>query len=310
MERIGVITTFINKRSKGFWGLLFKNPFFIMLASIFILGKLITNLIMGASLFNALRSSIIGFIFYTIGCYLIHFLSEPNPDSESQNITGIHGNFYSLLVWYIFIVLILTLQIMNRNNIFNLKIPLWSQINHSWTGFAENLAGSLNTNAAGLLGWPYLILYLLVPLILLKKRSFLFSKFFSLKTGYAALPFLGMYVIAFIVTKGISVPSLAALIFVIIWPALGEEFFFRGIMQKMLTEIINNPVTAIVLTSVLFTASHIPAYIFSYSSGPAAAFSSLLPVMFTSFFWGYGYYRTGILWPWIMIHALSDIVGF
>jgi hypothetical protein len=41
----------------------------------------------------------------------------------------------------------------------------------------------------------------------------------------------------------------------------------------------------------------------------ALRWSGLLSVMLTSFFWGYGYHRTGALWPWIFIHAASDLVG-
>ena len=96
--------------------------------------------------------------------------------------------------------------------------------------------------------------------------------------------------------------------FVLIWPGLGEEFFFRGVIQRQLVKTIGNPVTAIVLTSFIFAVSHIPIYIIGYSYSPVRLGSALLPIMFTSFFWGYGYYRTGVLWPWVVIHALSNLV--
>jgi len=98
------------------------------------------------------------------------------------------------------------------------------------------------------------------------------------------------------------------LLAVLIWPAFGEEFLYRGILQQALLGIVKKPATAIVLTSVLFTASHIPIYVFA-ASGPALlGWSALLPIMLTSFFWGYGYYRTGVLWPWVFIHAVSNLV--
>lgn len=39
-------------------------------------------------------------------------------------------------------------------------------------------------------------------------------------------------------------------------PAIGEELFFRGIVQKQFQELANNRTAAIVLTSVLFSALH------------------------------------------------------
>lgn len=63
-------------------------------------------------------------------------------------------------------------------------------------------------------------------------------------------------------------------------------------------------------TSFLFALSHIPAYVIAGSGLVVLRWSGLLSVMLTSFFWGYGYHRTGVLWPWIFIHAASDLVGF
>lgn len=162
----------------------------------------------------------------------------------------------------------------------------------------------------GLLGWYNLLLYVFIPLIVLWKSNFRLPGFFGAKTSIAALPFAAVYTIAFIFIKGISITNLLTLTFIIVWPALGEEFLFRGLIQRVFTKVIKNPITAIVLTSILFTANHIPIYLFEYTGSSVTAFSSLLPVMLTSFFWGYGYYRTGVLWPWILIHALSNIVGF
>jgi membrane protease YdiL (CAAX protease family) len=50
--------------------------------------------------------------------------------------------------------------------------------------------------------------------------------------------------------------------------------------------------------------------VFSSPVSSPLAWSSLLPIMATSFLWGYGYHRTGVLWPWVFIHAASNLVGF
>jgi Arc/MetJ family transcription regulator len=50
-----------------------------------------------------------------------------------------------------------------------------------------------------------------------------------------------------------------------------------------------------VATSFLFALSHIPAYVIAGSGLVVLRWSGLLSVMLTSFFWGYGYHRTGVL---------------
>jgi membrane protease YdiL (CAAX protease family) len=299
-------------RSHEFWSMLFGNAYFITLAGVFILGKLAANLVMGASWLNALRSGLTGFVFYVLACYVVHILSKPDSDLITGDTRALNG-FYPLAVWTLLLLFILTIQVMNSYEIITLEIPVWSRIHLIWQRVVVNLAEKSDyIEGTGLVGWPYLLLYVIVPAVILWKTGSKLPQVFGFKLERigAALPFVVVYVLAFTFIKGMTAANLLNFAFVLIWPGLGEEFFFRGVMQRQLVQAIGNPVTAIVLASFIFAVSHIPIYVFGYSYSWVRLGSALLPIMFTSFFWGYGYYRTGVLWPWAVIHALSNLVGF
>ncbi|HHX75622.1 MAG TPA: CPBP family intramembrane metalloprotease [Firmicutes bacterium] len=299
-------------RSHGFCSMLFGNASFITLAVVFILGKLAANLAMGASWFNALRSGLMGFVFYVLACYVVHILSKPDSDLITDDTRALTGS-YQIAVWTLLLFFILTIQVMNSYEVITLEIPVWGRINSLWQSFVAGLAEKSDyIEGTGLVGWPYLLLYVVVPAVILWKNSGKLPQVFGFKLERigAALPFVIIYVLAFTFIRGITVANLLNFAFVLIWPGLGEEFFFRGVIQRQLVKAIGNPVTAIVLTSFIFAVSHIPIYVFGSSYSWVRLGSALLPLMFTSFFWGYGYYRTGVLWPWAVIHALSNLVGF
>src|SRR5690606_2753480 len=77
--------------------------------------------------------------------------------------------------------------------------------------------------------------------------------------------------------------SISTLLAVLIWPAFGEEFLYRGVLQQALLGMVKKPVTAIVLTSVLFASSHVPIYVFATSGPVVLGWSALLPIMMMSF---------------------------
>lgn len=75
-------------------------------------------------------------------------------------------------------------------------------------------------------------------------------------------------------------------------PALGEELFFRGTIQKMLSER-TNPIVAIWATAVLFSAIHFQFYGF-------------LPRMLLGALLGYLYFWSNNLWLPIFFHFVNN----
>jgi membrane protease YdiL (CAAX protease family) len=285
---------------------LFKNPFFLAMSAVFIFGKLTVNLYMGAKIATALRSGIVGLILYLLGCYFIRIFTVHNESEQSLSAKKL----YVLIGWGIVTISILLLEVQINTGAIDGKILLWGELNANWKALINGIVQRYEwIEGTGLVGWPYLILYVLFPLLLALCYRMKLPRIIGWKKAHAALPFVLLYIIGFVVIKGISVKSITTLLAVTVWPAFGEEFLYRGILQQALLGIVKKPVTAIVLTSALFAASHIPIYVFAAPGPVLLGWSALLPIMLTSFFWGYGYYRTGVLWPWILIHAISNLVG-
>ncbi len=287
---------------------LFKNPAFLVMSVMFIVGKIAVNFYMGARITTALRSAVLGYILYLLGYYSIHFFtahaSSPKPPRSVNKVYDV-----ALICWVIMTIGILSLNILVKNRFVKFQIPLWGALNDNWGNFVNSLARRyLWIEGTGFVGWPYLILYVLIPLILTLCFRMRLPRLIGWKKAIAALPFVLLYFIGFIFIKGISVKSIVTLLAVLIWPAFGEEFLYRGVLQQTLLGMVKKPVTAIVLTSVLFASGHIPIYIFAASGPVILSWSALLPIMLMSFFWGYGFYRTGVLWPWIFIHAVSNLI--
>ncbi|MEJ7767813.1 MAG: CPBP family intramembrane glutamic endopeptidase [Chitinophagaceae bacterium] len=86
---------------------------------------------------------------------------------------------------------------------------------------------------------------------------------------------------------------LAMLVTLAVIPAIVEEFFFRGVLQRLLIQIMKRPWTGIILTAVIFSAIH----------GQFLGFfpRAVLGVVLGALFW-----NSGSLWPGILAHFLNN----
>lgn len=296
----------LKRRCKDFARQVLCNRLFVVMAALYVVGKLTSNLLLGAKPATAVRSGIMGLAMYVFAAFVIHLLSE-DRDAVVRDTTDLGpamivlGLTMTVLAW----------GVLYRIGAVGTGVPVWRRVTTIWEAWVTDLTARYTSlEATGLIGLPYLLLYVALPVVVWVVRGRPLPKMAGLKSAVPALPFVFLYVAAFCVIRGISATSLLTLCFVVMWPAMGEEFLYRGILQKTLGDSCGNAVTGIVAASLLFAASHIPTYVLA-GSGPAVLrWSGLLPVMLTSFFWGYGYHRTGVLWPWIFIHAASNLVGF
>lgn len=83
------------------------------------------------------------------------------------------------------------------------------------------------------------------------------------------------------------------LIVLAITPAVCEELFFRGVLQKFFVRNISNKHIAILLTAFIFSAIHMQ-------------FSGLLPRFILGAVLGYLFYTSGSLWLSIVAHATNN----
>ena len=86
------------------------------------------------------------------------------------------------------------------------------------------------------------------------------------------------------------------LIVIAIIPAIGEELLFRGVIQKLFTELANSKGFAVILTAVLFSALHMQFFGFF----PRFALGVLL---------GYLYVWSGSLWVPITAHFINNAMA-
>jgi uncharacterized protein len=81
------------------------------------------------------------------------------------------------------------------------------------------------------------------------------------------------------------------------WP---EEFFFRGLLQNLLSRTLKNPWAGLVIASVIFGLSHV-----FHAPYPNWKYVGLATI--AGLFYGHAWMRSGSLVPGVLIHALVDV---
>lgn len=94
-----------------------------------------------------------------------------------------------------------------------------------------------------------------------------------------------------------TIPELLESIFLVgVLAAIGEELFFRGVVQRIMIQLTKSPWAGIIITSLLFSAIHLQ-------------FAGFLPRMFLGIVLGAICWYSGSLWPGILFHFLFNTLG-
>ena len=83
------------------------------------------------------------------------------------------------------------------------------------------------------------------------------------------------------------------LLMIALLPAIGEEFLFRGLLQRLMQEWLKNIHVAIFISAFFFSAMHMQFYGF-------------LPRMFLGVLFGYLFYWSGSLWVPVCAHFINN----
>jgi len=83
------------------------------------------------------------------------------------------------------------------------------------------------------------------------------------------------------------------LVFIALFAGVGEELFFRGILQRMFIRVTRSPWAGIILTAIIFSGIHFQFYGF-------------FPRLFLGILLGAIYWYSGSLWVAILAHFLYD----
>ncbi|MEA1898045.1 MAG: type II CAAX endopeptidase family protein [Bacteroidota bacterium] len=97
---------------------------------------------------------------------------------------------------------------------------------------------------------------------------------------------------AFLSTKSIW-GLMVNLIMIAVIPAIGEELFFRGILQKFFIDWTKNPIRGILIVAFLFSFFHLQFYGF-------------LPRFYLGVLFGLMYYWSGTIWLPIIAHFINN----
>lgn len=85
------------------------------------------------------------------------------------------------------------------------------------------------------------------------------------------------------------------LLIIAVLPAIGEELLFRGVIQRELVKVMDNPHIAILLASIIFSAVHMQI-------------QGFLPKLIIGLILGYAYYWTKSLWIPMLLHFINNSV--
>jgi membrane protease YdiL (CAAX protease family) len=97
--------------------------------------------------------------------------------------------------------------------------------------------------------------------------------------------------------KGQSIKDLILnLIFVAVFAGVGEELFFRGVLQRLFIKAFKSPWIGIIITAFIFSAIHLQFYGF-------------IPRFILGILLGLIYWYSGSLWPAIIAHFAYDALA-
>ena len=97
--------------------------------------------------------------------------------------------------------------------------------------------------------------------------------------------------------KGQTINDLVLnLVFVAVFAGVGEELFFRGVLQRLFIKTFKNPWAGIVLAAFIFSAIHLQFYGF-------------IPRFILGILLGLIYWYSGSLWPAILAHFVYDALA-
>ena len=88
---------------------------------------------------------------------------------------------------------------------------------------------------------------------------------------------------------------IAMLLLIAVLPAICEEFFFRGVLQRLFIQITRRPWVGIIITAVLFSAFH-------------GQFFGFFPRLLLGILLGAIYWYSGSIWPAVLGHFINNAV--
>jgi membrane protease YdiL (CAAX protease family) len=304
------------------WHALPRSPLLLIFLIAYVVLRLGVLISMGSSTLTALRSAVFGLGFYGLAILVIDAIHYHRGGAFSdQSIPGTAWEranwkalFALLAVWVCWALKIID-GLQRRGSMPGGPLldflPGWVSLESSFQSLSERLSNLFPlwtaTTFYGVI--TNLLFFVLVPLVLLFIAGYRWRDLaLSCKNWLLAAPFLMLFSLAFLFSQPDS-SQIAFLAYAILYPGLTEEFFYRGLLQRALRGWLR-PVNAILVASLFFAALHIPWYYYElYQAHLGLTLLNVMDVCLFGLFIGYGFFRSGGLLPWVVAHALNDVVG-
>ena len=307
--------SYLKQKSKFFYNELFSNLLFTVILAAYILLKAISNLAYGASYFTAFRSGIMGVVMYVAGMYTINLTSN-NTDENMQAFNIDEGvakkGLVTSAVYFLFLFSTIIDNLQRKDILSGTPILSFLPGYSHLISIIERLSQSISDIASFVLPEQIRniilgnLIYVLIPFIIFKLLGYQFKNLFSLRYTKASWPILFIYLILFF-TGGITIKKVWGFVYSLLYPALCEEFFHRGIIFRSADSIFKKLPVALLAGTVAFGLMHFPDYFFRiYNGNLLFTFSNIADLLLFGFLLAYGYRKTTTLLPWILVHALSD----
>ncbi len=328
------MTAYIIKKTEIFYRELLYPRHFRIIIIIYITLKITGKLFYNESYFTGLKNGVIGILIYWLAMYAINLVStnkdtknnkvlirvktskRNSKDSSKQElIIAKKGLFVSIL--YIFFLFLLVYDYLQRRNLVA-GHPILSYI-PGYDGFLS-LLQELSRSIADLADFifPYQILniiifgifLILLPYLIFRFLGYSYEGLFSLRNSIAALPVLALSIILSL-SSGIKGYWAWNLFYTILYPAIGEAFFHRGIVYRSAARSIKTPATAMVVSAGALCLLYFPDIYYRICAGSiTSCMSRMGDVFLHGLFMAYAYRKTETILPWILVHALTNTLYF
>jgi len=188
------------------------------------------------------------------------------------------------------------LQLVQHISLFILPVMVWSAIS------GEGVAGYTGLNIAP--ASEHIVLVILIALLLIPVNSF--SSYLNLSLelpGWLSgteewmqqKEEQGELLTSLLIRSESIISLLANLLVLAVIPAIGEELFFRGMLQKLLRAVIGWPHLTVFITAIIFSSLHFQFYGF-------------LPRFLLGLVYGYLFLWSGTVWLPALAHFINNAV--
>ena len=322
------MTSYLREKNVEFYRELLYPRYFRIFIIIYITLKMLSSILHKDLYFQGLQNGLLGILISWSAMYCINLAStsdhkrlkymphqEAAEDKVSQQEMVIAKRGLLAAYLYFIFLLLLVIDSLQRRNILA-GSPLMSYVlGYDWLLYYFRNASQMVSGAVGFIQAHQVenilragIFYIGIPYLLFRLLGYSFQGQFSLRHSRGAWPVLIVTIILFL-KNGLHGYWVWNIIYRILYAALGEELFHRGIVFRSASRVLKNSPAALMIGAATPCMVHFPDQFFRIFDGSLTmALANIGDLFLFGLVMSYGYRKTGTLLPWIVIHALFNVM--